>query len=446
MLVLRNAENPQSVRIYLNPASEDHALEAPAKSSSPSVSSSSSAHNQVLPKHSRLKSLRMSQEDAEEKALDLLFNQKQGTQCTPECTSDGVPFCEVCFATDESGNGFALLDCGHYFCADCWRWGIAVGLHDNNLPIRCMAFDCKALLHPDASLVVVPQTFAYRYRRMVVEQRQMRRDFATCTRCHSSLFIEGIFADAVTTKGPRYVVCECGQATCADCGRSPHLPLSCQRLDEYEYTMQENANAMELVLKPFMIRAGRCSGCGYLVIQTEGSCPHVHCRCGFEFCTNCERPWREHGNAGCTSKNAKRHEATEARLSYGSLPAAVFKNCSEWRLKASAGHKRKVLKHLKRLHGSEFANDAIDLYMELRQLVELSYAARYYRSRRANPRSDDAVGRRLNDLTEQLAFRLRQIEDSVVASTSKRNVEADNLSYAAEVAAKIIRMHTVRSQ
>lgn len=34
-------------------------------------------HNQLLPKHSLLKVLRMSQEDAEEKALDLLFNLQQ---------------------------------------------------------------------------------------------------------------------------------------------------------------------------------------------------------------------------------------------------------------------------------------------------------------------------------------------------------------------------------
>lgn len=102
------------------------------------------------------------------------------------------------------------------------------------------AFNCDARVHPSITLAVVPQTFAYRYRQLVIEQRQMRKDFLKCGRCKMTMFLEGLGTCSVEVRKPQVAICECGHGSCIDCGEPAHLPLSCQQWRIYEQTMDQN--------------------------------------------------------------------------------------------------------------------------------------------------------------------------------------------------------------
>jgi hypothetical protein len=45
--------------------------------------------------------------------------------------------CSICLAEDEE-NGFALTECGHFACRECWLTMVAYSLSQSRVPIKCM--------------------------------------------------------------------------------------------------------------------------------------------------------------------------------------------------------------------------------------------------------------------------------------------------------------------
>lgn len=148
----------------------------------------------------------------------------------------------------------------------------------------------------------------------------------------------------------------------------------------------------------------------------------------------------------------KEMEIVDRRSSYGTLPAPVFQQCAEWRLKTSAKNRKRLTERLAVAHGADFAKDVCHQYvqvvpqaelqqkrsLQLCELVERSIADRYYRSRRINPRYDDEWGRRLHAATEKVAHHLRLIEDPAVLSNSRSNVKAEHFESGIELSKKLV--------
>ncbi|XVF25315.1 hypothetical protein REPUB_Repub13aG0202800 [Reevesia pubescens] len=203
-------------------------------------------------------------------------------------------FCEICFERKESNQMFTTERCVHSYCSDCISKHVWTRVEQSITLISCPGMNCRAVLELDTCRPMLPEVVVHRW------EDALCQEFINASQSFYCPFRD-CSAPLLNDDGGGEVIREsecpfCHRLFCAQCYVPWHAGIECedfQRLNENERE-REDLMVWELAREK---KWARCPKCKYYVERTEG-CPHMICRCNFQFCYGCEEEWtNNHG--GC---------------------------------------------------------------------------------------------------------------------------------------------------
>lgn len=169
--------------------------------------------------------------------------------------------------------------CGHNYCRTCMRKLFEVAIADQTrFPPRC----CQQRINLRDARKVLTKTLADRF---AAAQREYETPRTYCHLCNTSIPPQirngdNEAAAAAAAAETRAVCPSCQAATCTTCKAEFH-PGACR---EEEHVKQLHRLAEQMQWKA-------CPRCNML-IERNGGCSHVSCRCGHDLCYDCGRSFQ----------------------------------------------------------------------------------------------------------------------------------------------------------
>ncbi|EEF49282.1 E3 ubiquitin-protein ligase RSL1 [Ricinus communis] len=205
-------------------------------------------------------------------------------------------FCEICVEKKETDQMFATDSCIHSFCLDCVGKYVGTKIQESQTIVTCPGMNCRAVLELDICRTklakgVIDSWEEALCKEMISTLQSFYCPFRDC----SALLVNDNEGEVIRESECPF----CHRLFCAQCYVPWHSGIECeafQRLNEDERG-REDLMVIELAKEK---KWSRCPKCRFYVERTQG-CPHMVCRCGFQFCYGCELEWT--GNHGGCHKN-----------------------------------------------------------------------------------------------------------------------------------------------
>ncbi|XP_050231743.1 E3 ubiquitin-protein ligase RSL1-like [Mercurialis annua] len=214
-------------------------------------------------------------------------------------SSDGQSsqiFCEICAERKEFIDMFATESCVHNsFCSDCISKHVSTKIQESITRVTCPGINCSSVLELDICRTKLSKRVVDRWEEALsVEMiNQLQKIYCPFKDCSALLVKDNKEGEKVTRE------CECPfchRLFCAECNVPWHSGVECgvfQKLNKDERG-KDDLMLMELAKQK---KWSRCPKCRFYVERIHG-CPHMICRCRFEFCYGCGLQWNaNHG--GC---------------------------------------------------------------------------------------------------------------------------------------------------
>lgn len=207
--------------------------------------------------------------------------------------------CGICFAGLEPGGDSLrrLLPCegSHAFCDACLRQYLEGLLASGNVRgMVCPEPECRLPLGEACIEGILGSAARQKFVRLAALQ-------AVDAAAHICWCPQPGCEKAVARTGGLTVRCACGYTFCSSC-KLPggHEPCTCEQIAEWKAVhgdfvgAQEQRQRQQDRAESWVRRnAQHCPGCR-AIVQRNGGCNHMVCRCGTHFCYVCDRPWDEH--------------------------------------------------------------------------------------------------------------------------------------------------------
>ncbi|KAK8629226.1 hypothetical protein V6N13_078077 [Hibiscus sabdariffa] len=207
--------------------------------------------------------------------------------------SSSLSFCEICVERKESEDMFTTGRCLHSYCRDCISKHVSTRVEQSKTIITCPGENCRAVLELDTCRPLLPEAVVHRWEDALCLEfiNASQRFYCPFMDCSAPLLNDDEGEVIRESECPF-----CHRLFCAQCYVPWHTGIGCEdfhRLNEDERG-REDLMVRELAMEN---KWTRCPKCNYYVERTEG-CPHMTCRCNFEFCYGCGEEWTtSHG--GC---------------------------------------------------------------------------------------------------------------------------------------------------
>ncbi|KAB1214476.1 hypothetical protein CJ030_MR5G010366 [Morella rubra] len=184
--------------------------------------------------------------------------------------------------------------CIHSFCSDCISKHIASKIQESITVVSCPGLDCKVVLEVDACRPVLPKDVVERWDEAIFEALfpASQKLYCPFKDCSAMLLNDNEEGEVIRESECPY----CHRLFCAQCHDAWHPGLECE---EFQRLNEDERGRSDLMLRELARerRWMRCPHCKYYVERTVG-CPHMTCRCSFQFCYGCGEKWTDdHG--GC---------------------------------------------------------------------------------------------------------------------------------------------------
>ncbi|KEQ95199.1 hypothetical protein AUEXF2481DRAFT_40468 [Aureobasidium subglaciale EXF-2481] len=184
---------------------------------------------------------------------------------------DSTPFearrCIICY--EDIGSDIASLSCGHSWCIPCIMERFSSIQNQSSWPVRCCA---GYVISFDFAKLYLSKREIQRLTPLIeeLEMPYARRTYCSNSRCSAHL--------PQTLNKLRNLTChDCGTITCVVCKAVAHDTSTCPPPD---------ASMQELLCLSHEKQWQRCGGCRQM-IERDGGCSHMTCRCGYDFCFQC---------------------------------------------------------------------------------------------------------------------------------------------------------------
>ncbi|KAJ9674612.1 hypothetical protein PVL29_023883 [Vitis rotundifolia] len=189
--------------------------------------------------------------------------------------------CNIC-VDDVSTNEMTIMDCGHYFCNNCWTEYFIVKINDGqSRRIRCMAYKCNAICDEAKIRKLVSArdpNLAERFDRFLLESYiEDNRRVKWCPsvpHCGNAIRVE---VDEFCE-----VECTCGLQFCFNCSSEAHSPCSCRMWELWGKKSQDGSETVNWIT----VHTKACPKC-QKPVEKNGGCNLVSCICGQSFCWLC---------------------------------------------------------------------------------------------------------------------------------------------------------------
>ncbi|XP_044495941.1 probable E3 ubiquitin-protein ligase RNF217 [Mangifera indica] len=202
-------------------------------------------------------------------------------------------FCEICAERKEDDEMFKTERCFHSYCFDCISKHVATKLQDNVITVTCPGLNCKSILEFEVCRPSLPKGVVELWEQAICEEMfdVSQRFYCPFKDCSAMLLIENDGAVITSSECPF-----CHRLFCAQCYVPWHCGIECE---EFQRLSVDERGGEDLMVRELAKEKkwSRCPMCKYYVERTDG-CPHMTCRCKFEFCYGCGAQWNiSHG--GC---------------------------------------------------------------------------------------------------------------------------------------------------
>ncbi|WCJ40309.1 RING/U-box superfamily protein [Euphorbia peplus] len=209
-------------------------------------------------------------------------------------------FCEICAERKEKDEMFEIKTCTHSICSDCITRHAAVKIENSEGIVHCPGLNCDAVVELDSIRGMLPQGVIDLWEKMLCEEMigAGQRFYCPFKDCSGMLVNDG------DEEGGEEVIREsecpfCHRLFCAQCRVPWHSGVDCDEFQGLDEDERERDDLMVMKLATDQ-KWGRCPQCKFYVERTQG-CPHITCRCKFQFCYGCGSEWTlDHG--GCQRK------------------------------------------------------------------------------------------------------------------------------------------------
>ncbi|XP_044984053.1 probable E3 ubiquitin-protein ligase ARI1 [Hordeum vulgare subsp. vulgare] len=189
--------------------------------------------------------------------------------------------CMVCF--DEFSVGaVSTMECGHYFCNDCWTEHFKASVESGKKQIRCMGVKCPVVCDEPVVQQLLARKYpdtARRFDRFLLESYLEGNDSVkwcpSVPHCGRAIRVGA---------GERYceVECPCGLGFCFACAAGAHSPCPCTMWDMWEVKCNGESETVNWILA----NTKSCPKC-FKPIVKDGGCNLVTCKCGQYLCWKC---------------------------------------------------------------------------------------------------------------------------------------------------------------
>lgn len=189
--------------------------------------------------------------------------------------------CDICFEQLSLSNGLSL-ECGHWFCKNCWRNHLSVFKLENS---TCPMNDCKVKVSLPIYLSCLNlKSFLWAEQRLI-EKNIQENSWVYCRNplCDRLLMVKKGFESLV--------MCPCSENWCNFCDSPSHWPATCYDYQQYqqmkdEYVIAKDSPNFYVSENLLALRVKKCPYCK-ISIEKNGGCPDMRCHCGKRFCWQC---------------------------------------------------------------------------------------------------------------------------------------------------------------
>ncbi|KAF5735111.1 zinc finger family protein [Tripterygium wilfordii] len=197
-----------------------------------------------------------------------------------------MSFCNICIERKESGEIFTIDGCDHSFCSDC------VGKHvqakiEESLNVVCPELGCKNILQLEACRPVISKEAIDLWETALCEDliSETQKFYCPFKDCSAMLLIENVEGEVIRESECPF----CHRLFCAQCNAGWHPGVECE---EYQKLNEDERGREDLMVRELANKKkwSRCPKCRFYVERTAG-CPHITCRCKYQFCYGCEAEW-----------------------------------------------------------------------------------------------------------------------------------------------------------
>lgn len=197
--------------------------------------------------------------------------------------SSSSPFlmCKICM-DEKPADEFTAMDCGHYFCNECWTEHFVVRINEGqSRRVRCMAHKCDAVCDDGKIRTLVgarDSLVAEKFDRFLlesyIEDNKRVKWCPSVPHCGNAIRVD---EDELCE-----VECSCGHQFCFGCSSEAHSPCSCLMWDLWAKKCQDESETVNWITS----HTKPCPKCGKLV-EKNGGCNLVVCVCRQAFCWLC---------------------------------------------------------------------------------------------------------------------------------------------------------------
>jgi len=237
-----------------------------------------------------------------------------------------IPTCTICFDEISSEDLFLIQDCEHSFCKSCvgqycnMKLAEVAGLYHKvtllkaekkgvyclellrTYGVRCPAHNCSTVLLPGEFTPLASKDALQRFDRFIEYHQELLQRLQAnlnaenvntekeihCPGCNSK--------DVRKSKRQRMKCNQCGIPFCSGCSKKHSRSMTCQQYVEFlreEARREEERRRAEeeaKLNKTYMENPIRPCPCCAILVQRNGGCNFMTCRCGQYFCNICGTP------------------------------------------------------------------------------------------------------------------------------------------------------------
>lgn len=219
-----------------------------------------------------------------DKGKDQLYEEAGVTTVAINDFSSQLPStltCNVCME-EVSVCEVTIMDCGHYFCNNCWIEYFIVKINDGqSRRMKCMAQKCNSICDEEKVRNLVgsrdlqlAERFDHFLLQSYVDDNTRIKWCPSVPHCGNAICVEeDKFCE---------VICACGLQFCFNCSSEAHSPCSCLMWELWCNKCQDESETSNWLT--FYTR--RCPKC-HVLVELDGGCCVVRCVCGQKFCWLC---------------------------------------------------------------------------------------------------------------------------------------------------------------
>ena len=174
-------------------------------------------------------------------------------------------------------NSKVKINCGHYFCVDCWQNYLQEKINNANVAkISCMQHGCSVVLSANFIKTILDNDSALiqKYEKFLEKQNLLmsNKNIKFCPIPDCDGYAE--------KKDNKYVKCNFGHDFCFECLKQPHGKKNCEEIIDADFEEWKKHKIVK-----------RCPNCKIWTEKNEG-CNHMTCvECKFQWCWLCQKKY-----------------------------------------------------------------------------------------------------------------------------------------------------------